>query len=78
MPDIEELARLLERTGLLERDALEIAQDLARDVNDVRPGVVFGGTHADAVVELWQRARSSGTQSLTRSSVGPSLTTETL
>jgi hypothetical protein len=65
MPDIGELARLLERTGLPERDALEIAQDVARDVNDVRPGVVFGGMHADVVPAMWQRARSSGAQALT-------------
>jgi hypothetical protein len=65
MPDLEELARLLERTGLPEREALEIAMDLARDMNDIYPGGVFVSTHADVVPAMWQRARASGALSMT-------------
>jgi UDP-N-acetyl-D-mannosaminuronate dehydrogenase len=65
MSTINQLAELLERTGLPTSEALELAQDIVRDVNDVHPGIVFGGTHAEVVPAMWQRARSSGAQSLT-------------
>jgi hypothetical protein len=65
MPTVHQLAQLFERTGLPSSEALELARDIARDVNDVHPGVVFGGTHAEDLPAMWQRARSSGAQSLT-------------
>jgi hypothetical protein len=65
MSTVNQLAELLKRTGLPSSDALELARDIARDLNDVRPGVVFGGTHADVVPVMWQRARNGGAQSLT-------------
>lgn len=65
MSTLEELADLFEQTGLPASAALELAQDIAKDVSDVRPGVVFAGTHAAVVPAMWQRARGSGAQSLT-------------
>ena len=65
MSTLEELADLFEQTGLPASAALELAQEIANHVSDVRPGVVFAGTHAAVVPAMWQRARGSGTQSLT-------------
>ena len=65
MPTIQEIAEMFESTGLPSSEALELAEDIARDSNDVRPGVVFAGTHAEAVPAMWQRARGSGAHSLT-------------
>jgi hypothetical protein len=62
---VQQLAELFEATGLPEREALEIAQQIARDANDVTPGAIFGGTHADLLPALWGRARGSGATSLT-------------
>ena len=65
MSQLEELAALLEQSGLPASEALELAKDITRDVNDLRPGVVCAGTHAEIVPAMWQRARGSGAHSLT-------------
>ena len=65
MSDVQQLAAMLERTGLPSSEALEIAREIAQKESAVRPGVSFGGVHGDLVPALWQRARSGGAQSLT-------------
>jgi hypothetical protein len=65
MPNFEALTELLEQSGLPTSEALEIARDLSVNIAQVRPPLEIGGTHADVLPELWQRARASGAKSLT-------------